>query len=120
MLKKYAQHGFYAAALVSVAGMWLEWDWVKGTFDGWFPLTAVLMGQLTRIRNGLEPDIFDRAFKSHFLEKTFVTSLMIFGLGIAGWYAYLVKVKFPKDRADSIEQFKKDFADYEKAKEATK
>lgn len=120
MLKKYAHHAFYGAALISVAGMWLQWDWVKGTFDGWFPLAAVLMGQLTRIRNGLEPDAFDRAFKSRAIEKTFLASLVVFGLGIAGWYAYLVRIKIPRDRAESVEQFKKDFADYQKVKEAAK
>lgn len=120
MVKKYAHYGFYAAALVSVAGMWLDWGWVKGTVDGWFPMAAVLMGQLTRIRNGLEPDVFDRAFQSRVIEKFAIASLVLFSLGIAGWYAYLVNVKFPKDRAESVEQFKKDFAEYQNAKEAGK
>lgn len=103
---------FYAAAMLSVAGMWLDWHWVKGTFDGWFPMFAVVAGQLTRLRTGAPETILDRAFKSQRAEKMALASLVLIGLGITAWALLLIYVYHPMKDAESIEQYKKDHAAY--------
>lgn len=101
---------WYLTAMICVAGMWLDWGWVKAWgLDGWFPLFCVVTGQLVRSRSGLPPDIFDRAFQSMKAERLAIGSILLLVFGISIWVAWLNYVEMPRSRAESIEEFKKEW-----------
>lgn len=114
-MKRRLHWGFYAAALISTIGMWAQWPWVKGVFDGWFPLFCVVSGQLMRARSGLEPDIFDRVFKNAWAEKFAAASIAVMIFGLAGAIFYYEKVHKPAADRQAIEEFKSDYAKWKEA-----
>jgi hypothetical protein len=101
---------WYLFAMISTVGMFAGWQWIRDFgFTGWFPFFAVTMGQLVRARSDLPPDMFDRAFRSMRAETLAIGSLVLIVAGIAIWAAWLNYFEMPRQRAESIEQFKREW-----------
>lgn len=115
-MKRFVPFAWYGAAALSVVAMWAQWEWAKGLIDGWFPLFCVVSAQLSRIRLGLPSNILDRTFQSRLAEKLAIGSLAVAVAGIVIWGAWLKYFYMPQSHAESVEQFKKDWAAYQEQK----
>ncbi len=104
---KFHQHYiFYLAAVISIVGMLLGWEWVKGSIDGWFPMFAAAMGEITRLRNGVPAGWLEHNMqRSRKLTFVVVALPVLWFAAIGAYGAYLVYVKHPADNQAGIEEY---------------
>jgi hypothetical protein len=102
-MKRYAHYPFYAAAAVSVVGMFMQWEWVKGAWDGWFPAWAVAVGELIRVRNNIEAGVVEKVSKN--FQRFAVASIVLLFVGMGGWFAYLKYVWGPANERAGVQEY---------------
>ncbi len=101
-MKKYAHLLWYALGLLSLAGLWLHWDWAS---EPLFPLVCFLSGRLTRHELRLQPTIFDRPFENRWMEKFAIGSIAVMMLTITGWFLYVKYVWGPANERAGVQEY---------------
>lgn len=101
-MKRFVPIAWYALAGVSLVGLWLGWSWFS---EPLWPLVCILTGRLSRYELKLEPTVFDRAFKSRWLERFAMGSIAAMMIGITGWFLYLKYVSGPAAERAGVAEY---------------
>jgi len=92
---------WYGAVVLGFVGLFQGWTWV----DAWFPMFALAMAQLSRIRSGKPETLLDRSFKSSRVERLAIGSVFVVVLGITGWFVYLKYVWGPANERAGVQEY---------------
>lgn len=101
-MKLHWHHVWYLAAILGIAGLWLDWSWFR---DPWFPMFCLASAQLARYRSGLPLSWIDRAWQSRGLEKFAVASIVLLMVAITGWFYYVKLVWGPANERAGIQEY---------------
>lgn len=104
-MKFYWHHFWYLMVLVGLAGLVFGWT----AFDPWFPMFAVAMAQLSRLRSGLPETWLDKIFSgSHRAQLIGALSVVVVLSGITAYAAWVIYFDIPRNDRASVQEYLKD------------